>query len=218
MMNATRGNCVPNMPEPRPLWDGRIYKAQRTLLGSNYVRYFPRSVPLSLSHPPKETHLSLQRRIKFRQAQSHDRWVTRPGLDPGVPDSRPPYWLVDELTMTFQTSHNGAYYHHFPYEVQMLVLKHSSSSLRQEGCPERVWLAVLLAQVIPKGRIRPWVSSSSFQTEQQNGNLVASALEEVMPLSSLPGLSLLWLHLTVFNLQLHLGFRALGQSRLIDLS
>lgn len=119
--------------------------------------------------------------------------------------------------MTFQTSHNGVYYHHFPYEIQMLVLKHFSSSLRQEGYPERVWLSVLLAQVIPKGRIRPWVSLSNFQTEEQNENLMASALEEVKPLSSRPGLSLLWFHLTVFNLQLHLGLRALGQPKLIDL-
>lgn len=60
-------------------------------------------------------------------------------------------------------------------------------------------------------------SSFSLQAEQQNGNLVASELEKVMPLPSRPGLSLLWLHLTVFNLQLHLGLRALGQPGLTDL-
>lgn len=58
-------------------------------------------------------------------------------------------------------------------------------------------------------------SSFSLQAEQQNGNLVASELEKVIP--SRPGLSLLWLHLTVFNLQLQLGLRALGQPGLTDL-
>lgn len=46
---------------------------------------------------------------------------------------------------------------------------------------------------------------------------MASALEEVKPLSSRPGLSLLWFHLIVVNLQLHLGLRALGQPKFIDL-
>lgn len=50
----------------------------------------------------------------------------------------------------------------------MLVLKHFSSSLRQEGCPEGIWLAVPLDQVIPKGRIRPWVSSSSSHYKQSS--------------------------------------------------
>lgn len=48
-----------NVPEPGSLWDGRIHKAQRTLLGSsNCARYFPSNVPSASPIHPRR-HLVL---------------------------------------------------------------------------------------------------------------------------------------------------------------